>query len=136
MNKYRNYSEEWLENSNAYGEHVSAMTGEKLHSKSDIAAELAWRDDQLAKANERVAELDKKNNEYAICIIAICDRADIQDYLKNNPTYENASAQLNKFAIEKKVEGVNWFSENYCDDEHSFLADKAIEQLRKEQEHG
>jgi len=41
---------------------------------------------------------------------------------------------LNKFAIEKKVEGVNWFSEKYCDDEHSFLADKAIEQLRKEQE--
>ena len=55
MNKYRNYSEDWLESSDTYGEHVSAMTGEKLHSKSDIAAELAWRDEQLAKANERVA---------------------------------------------------------------------------------
>jgi hypothetical protein len=30
-----------------YSLHVSAMTTEALHSKSDIAAELAWRDRQL-----------------------------------------------------------------------------------------
>ena len=30
-----------------YIKHVSAMTGEKLHSKSDIAAELGWRDMQI-----------------------------------------------------------------------------------------
>jgi len=29
---------------NYYSKHVSAMTSESLHSKSDIAAELAWRD--------------------------------------------------------------------------------------------
>lgn len=36
-----------------YGKHVSAITGEKLHGKSDIAAELAWRD-------QRIAELEKE----------------------------------------------------------------------------
>lgn len=60
MNRYRHYSEEWLLNSGAYGEHVSAMTREKLDSKSDIASELAWRDDQLAKANERADKAEKE----------------------------------------------------------------------------
>ncbi|MBS0200483.1 MAG: hypothetical protein JSR70_08540 [Proteobacteria bacterium] len=32
---------------NYYCRHVSAMTAEGLHSKSDIAAELAWRDRQI-----------------------------------------------------------------------------------------
>lgn len=38
-----------------YIRHVSAMTGEKLHGKSEIAAELAWRDsviDDLLKQLE------------------------------------------------------------------------------------
>lgn len=39
-----------------YSQHVMAMTVEKLHSKSDIAAQLAWRDQQLAAA--RVAMRD------------------------------------------------------------------------------
>ena len=32
-----------------YSAHVEAMTAEGLHEKSDIAAELAWRDSVLAK---------------------------------------------------------------------------------------
>lgn len=32
-----------------YSRHVSAMTGEGLHAKSDIAAELALRDFQIDK---------------------------------------------------------------------------------------
>ena len=32
-----------------YARHVFNMTSEKLHSKSDIAAELAWRDAQIAR---------------------------------------------------------------------------------------
>lgn len=42
---------------NHYSDHVFAMTAEKLHSKSDIAAELAWRDyiiDQLKYQLEQV----------------------------------------------------------------------------------
>jgi hypothetical protein len=35
-----------------YSRHVSVMTVEHLHSKSDIAAELAWRDAELARLRE------------------------------------------------------------------------------------
>jgi len=44
---------------NYYCRHVSAMTREALHSKSEIAAELGWRDmhiDQLKAENERIKE--------------------------------------------------------------------------------
>jgi len=44
---------------NYYCRHVSAMTKEALHSKSDIAAELGWRDmqiDQLKAENEQLRE--------------------------------------------------------------------------------
>lgn len=45
---YRNWSNEWFFRSKKYGEHVSAMTREDLDSKSDIAAELAYRDDTIS----------------------------------------------------------------------------------------
>lgn len=85
---------------------------------------------QLAKANERVADLEQEKNKYFESLCMHAQRIPESDWGHN----KDAVALLNKFAIEKKIEGVNWFSEKYCDDEHSFLADKAIEQLRKEQE--
>ena len=39
-----------------YFRHISAMTGEKLHSKSAIAAELAFRDMRIAELEAKVAE--------------------------------------------------------------------------------
>jgi len=45
-----------------YCDHVSAMTGEKLHSKADIAAELAWRDQKLQAAEEEIADYADKLN--------------------------------------------------------------------------
>lgn len=42
---------------NYYCKHVSAMTGEKLHSKSDIAAELAHRDYEIDKLKSQVQQL-------------------------------------------------------------------------------
>lgn len=50
---YRQYDEEEVLYSNEYAKHVSAMTGEQLHSKSEIAAELASRD-------IRIKELEAK----------------------------------------------------------------------------
>jgi hypothetical protein len=41
---------------NFYSRHTSAMTGEGLHSKSDIAAELAHRDIQIEQLQEQVAK--------------------------------------------------------------------------------
>lgn len=43
---------------NYYVKHVSAMTGEKLHSKSDIAAELAHRDYEIDKLKAQVEQLN------------------------------------------------------------------------------
>ena len=41
---------------NHYCRHVYAMTAEKLHSKSDIAAELAWRDAEIKQLREAIQE--------------------------------------------------------------------------------
>lgn len=45
-----------------YIKHVSAMTGEGLHDKSDIAAELAHRDIQIQQLRKQLeqAEADKR----------------------------------------------------------------------------
>ena len=40
-----------------YSNHVSAMTTEDLFSKSDIAAELAYRDRRISLLEEALAEL-------------------------------------------------------------------------------
>ena len=47
-----------------YMKHVSAMTGEKLHSKSDIAAELAHRDIIIERLTARVKELEEYEYRY------------------------------------------------------------------------
>lgn len=55
---------------NHYSRHVSAMTGEGLHDKSDIAAELAFRDWQIAhlKAQQERADLlAQKLRELGCC---------------------------------------------------------------------
>ena len=77
--------------------------------------------EQLAKANERVKELKKElvnrhnhiqelrqdSGEYAILIANLVRRADVKTDLLQNPTFEKASEQLNKFAIEKKIEALD-----------------------------
>lgn len=49
-----------------YSKHVMAMTAEILHSKSDIAAELAWRDAEIERVKAKLAffqgEVDKLNS--------------------------------------------------------------------------
>ncbi|GEM_PF-6758069 len=97
------------------------------------ASEIEQLTVQLAKANEQVKWLEKRNNEYAMCIISISDRVDIQDYLENNPTYENAKIQLNKFAIEQKIKGYydSCIESGMNEGQSSILADIYSEQLRK-----
>lgn len=38
-----------------YSRHVEAMTAEGLHAKSDIAAQLAWRDAEIARLTAELA---------------------------------------------------------------------------------
>ena len=59
MKNYRTYDEDTVLYSSEYAEHVSAMTCEKLHSKAEIAMELAWRD-------IRIKELEKLNQSFAM----------------------------------------------------------------------
>ena len=104
---------------------------------------------QLAKANERIAglELNVKASKEFIAIARVMF-LDLDELEVNSTEYADLLSDLftlfcggdefqryiDQFAVDKKIEAVNWFSEKYCDDEHWFLADKAIEQLRKEQE--
>jgi hypothetical protein len=43
-----------------YCRHLQAMTAEDLHSKADIAIQLAWRDQQLELRDKRIAELEAR----------------------------------------------------------------------------
>ncbi|EPJ1408970.1 TPA: hypothetical protein ACVNUV_004387 [Yersinia enterocolitica] len=45
---------------NHYGVHIHAMTAENLHSKSDIAVELAWRD---LRIEQLIAQLEAAQKE-------------------------------------------------------------------------
>jgi len=59
-----------LEGMETYAKHIEAMTAEGLNSKSDIAAELAYRDDVIDAYNSLL--IDIKN----LCEISI-ERSDI-----------------------------------------------------------
>ncbi|MFQ0994873.1 hypothetical protein ACGH6Q_07600 [Gilliamella sp. BG2] len=45
-----------------YDRHITAMTRERLDSKSDIATELSWRDWQIEQLNERIDELESQKH--------------------------------------------------------------------------
>ena len=57
-----------------YLRHVSAMTGEGLHAKSDIAAELAWRDARIDRLEQ-----------------ALLDIAEIAEHIENGPITDDES---------------------------------------------
>jgi len=101
--------------------------------------------EQLSKANERVKEFDQENKEFTMLIANLVRRDDVKTDLLQNPTFEKASVQLNKFAIEKKIEALeNTLRENSrpiayphghnTDVIYSEDIEFDIEQLRKEQE--
>ena len=54
-----------IEQGKHYSQHTSAMTSEGLHSKSDIAAELAHRDIQIDQLRARVAELEAYHHAHS-----------------------------------------------------------------------
>ena len=66
MSEYRNYDDDFIYESSDYDKHMSAMTGEKLHSKSDIAAELAYRDYLIKQLKQENEELKNQKHYYKV----------------------------------------------------------------------
>lgn len=56
-NLYKVGERDLIELGKAYGDHVYHMTHEGLHSKSDIAAELAYRDNEIQRLTREKEEL-------------------------------------------------------------------------------
>ena len=73
---YRNYPEDVLY-SDEYAEHVSAMTSEELHSKSDIALELAYRDLIIKGVRAKMKELESCISGLLAFIYAECELSQI-----------------------------------------------------------
>lgn len=61
---------------NHYCRHISAMTREQLHSKSDIAAELGWRDLQIAELKEQRDALAAENAALVAEVVNIREQAE------------------------------------------------------------
>ncbi|HFF9142703.1 TPA: hypothetical protein ACQ9T4_004270 [Yersinia enterocolitica] len=66
---------------NHYGVHIHAMTAENLHSKSDIAVELAWRD---LRIEQLIAQLEAAQKERDVYANLASDVGDIITLLQNN----------------------------------------------------
>lgn len=61
------------EDGNFYFKHVMAMTAEGLHSKSDIAAELGYRDSKIVELQSRLERANEERNELAATVDALRD---------------------------------------------------------------
>lgn len=73
------------EDGNYYCTHVMAMTAEGLHEKSDIAAELAWRDREIADFLEALQKIARSSSSEGGCYYT--NKANIQiakDVLKRS----------------------------------------------------
>ena len=90
MTEIKQYSErdamELDEVGGHYFRHVLAMTSEGLHSKSEIAAELGWRDMQIALLREQLSQLsisagqaDQRKAESDVVRVALGFSADADD---------------------------------------------------------
>ena len=55
--EYRQHTILNYEMGDFYTKHVMAMTVEALHSKAEIAQELAWRDMQIEKLRDEIESL-------------------------------------------------------------------------------
>lgn len=129
--------------------------GKKLYYVEDIPGlleQIACLNKQLEKANERVAEKQKvifdrdnyiqelrqENGEYAILIANLVRRADVKTDLLQNPTFEKASKQLNKFAIDNQIKGIKDLVRVYDSRGNVVIKEsdaiEKIKQLRKEKE--
>ncbi|MFM1041141.1 hypothetical protein WFK21_09910 [Yersinia enterocolitica] len=86
---------------NHYGVHIHAMTAENLHSKSDIAVELAWRDlrieqliAQLEAAQKEIHDLKMKLSDAGCLLVEWKHRVEQSEYTANKAEAALSAAQL------------------------------------------
>jgi hypothetical protein len=116
-----------IEQGKHYSQHTSAMTSEGLHSKSDIAAELAHRDIEIERLQARVAELYDLI-KYAQVESGVCMCGDnMQDHNQasgHSPVdvWDHAVEQVDKggtseaFILRKQAEAVEYEIISLCGD--------------------
>jgi|GEM_PF-3573080 len=109
---------------NFYGNHVMAMTAEQLRSKSDIAAELGWRDMHIATLQQKLDAVVAKGMELAqeaahvyaeynkeMAPDVVCDGQTIQEFHDLANGRSSVEAYLNSV----RAEGLEMLAEQ-CDD--------------------
>lgn len=95
---------------NFYCQHVSAMTRERLHSKADIAAELGWRDWEIAKLQEQVKALTWQRESALIeCAAA---KIAIQYIQAGKTEFTLNTPKTDAFIADLKAQGVDEFSKH------------------------
>lgn len=82
------YAERDIENLNTYPDHVYSMIAEELRGKSDIAAELAYRDSEIIKLKDTMEVLIYQFRKLVPCTIMI------DDALLANPAAYNKMVNL------------------------------------------
>lgn len=103
---------------NHYCRHVDHMTREELHSKSDIAAELGWRDMQIAALQQKLDAANAERERFAVQ----CAAAKIAVQAAKAAGFE---CTLNTPAVDAylnavRAEGVEMFAK-HCDDSIGFI---------------
>lgn len=126
MSKYLKWYDSYLDHTPT--EDLAKNELESAHRKIKQLTE------SLAKANEIVKELGHGNRACAIAIRELVKRGDIKPLMVGNDALDKI---VNKFAIEKKIEGIE-SSIAYAEGKAHFVdvsdLQDYIEQLRKEQE--
>lgn len=88
-----------------YTQHVEAMTSEDLRSKSDIAAELAYRDSVIAKLQKQLAKAIVLTTNDKKALKILCNDNDLYAYISYDDEEENVIP--NKFSIVLEKLGIN-----------------------------
>ena len=81
-----------------FSQHMEAMTAENLHSKGEIAMELAWRDKQIDKLNKSIdgllVSLDVQQAEIDRLMLEYCPEEMTEEQKKNYERNQRAHDQV------------------------------------------
>lgn len=88
-----------------YCRHISAMTREELHSKSDIAAELGWRDMQIAELKAQCDALAGPITGHLEKLAGVMLNRTLDSGSKQAVAYADCADMVAKFATQLRAAG-------------------------------